>query len=136
MVLCAGFGTRLGELTREIPKPMLPLNEHPMLAYILGHLKCHGFCEVAINLHFKPELITSYLGNSPDGLSLTYSHEPALLGTAGGVKKLEPFFRTEDSFLVQYGDVVTDHDFSEMVRFHRERHALATLLVHRRASSN
>ena len=136
MVLCAGFGTRLGDLTREIPKPMLPLNGHPMLAYILGHLKRHGFDQLAINLHFKPETIPGYFGPSPGGLAVTYSHEPELLGTAGGLKKMEAFFRPEPAFLVQYGDVVTDQNFTDMFQFHRQRGALATLLLHRRAKSN
>ncbi|MCL4788750.1 MAG: nucleotidyltransferase family protein [Verrucomicrobia bacterium] len=137
MLLCAGYGTRLGELTREIPKPMLPLNHYPMLAYLIAHLKRQGFDEIAINLHFKPELIQNYFGDgSRFGVKLTYSHEPVLLGTAGGVKNVERFLRAEPAFLVQYGDILTDQDFTVMLRFHRERSALITLLVHQRARSN
>jgi len=137
MVLCAGYGTRLGELTREIPKPMLDLNGRPMLAYILANLKRHGFDEIMINLHFKPELIRDYFGDgSKFGLRLSYSDEPELMGTAGGVKKVEAFLKCEEVFLVHYGDVVTDQDFSAMLRFHREQEALATLLLHQRAQSN
>jgi NDP-sugar pyrophosphorylase family protein len=137
MVLCAGYGTRLGELTREIPKPMLPLGQQPMLAYLLAHLKQQGFDQIVINLHFKPELIQNHFGDgSRLGLRLVYSHETVLLGTAGGVKKVEPFFRNEPAFLVQYGDIVTDQDFRAMMQFHRERDALVTLLVHQRKKSN
>jgi NDP-sugar pyrophosphorylase family protein len=137
MVLCAGFGTRLGDLTRETPKPMLPIHGQPMLAYLLGHLRRHGFGEVMINLHFKPEIIREYFGDGArGGLKITYSSEPQLLGTAGGLKQVESFFRDEPEFLVQYGDVVTDQDFTALVKFHRERRALATLLLHERAKSN
>lgn len=137
MLLCAGYGTRLGELTREIPKPMLPLNDHPMLAYLIAHLKRQGFDEIVINLHFKPELIQNYFGDgSRFGVKLAYSHEPVLLGTAGGVKNVERFLRNEPAFLVQYGDILTDQDFTAMLRFHRERNALVTLLAHQRAKSN
>jgi NDP-sugar pyrophosphorylase family protein len=137
MVLSAGFGTRLGDITREIPKPMLPLHGRPMLAYILAQLKEHGFDRVAINLHFKPEVIRDYFGDgSAANLELTYSQEPSLLGTAGGVKNMEHFLCDAGTFLVQYGDVVTDQDFSAMLRFHREKQALVTLLVHQRAKSN
>ena len=137
MVLCAGYGTRLGELTREIPKPMLSLDEQPMLAYLLAHLKKHGFDQIAINLHFKPELIRNHFGyGSRHGVKLSYFHEATLLGTAGGVKNVEEFFRNEPAFLVQYGDIITDQDFSAMLAFHRERDALATLLVHQRKKSN
>jgi mannose-1-phosphate guanylyltransferase/phosphomannomutase len=93
--------------------------------------------EIGINLHFKPEAIQEYFGDgSVQGLRLTYSLEPALLGTAGGLKKMESFFRSDDAFLVQYGDVLTDQDFSAMLAFHRQRTALATLLLHQRPNSN
>lgn len=137
MVLCAGYGTRLGELTREIPKPMLPLDGQPMLAYLIAHLKRHSFDQIAINLHFKPELIQNHFGDGARlGVKLTYSHEATLLGTAGGLKNVEALFRNEPAFLVQYGDILTDQDFSAMLQFHRERNALATLLVHQRMKSN
>lgn len=137
MVLCAGLGTRLGELTREIPKPMLAIQGRPLLAYLLGKLWQHGFNQIAINLHFKPELIRDHFGDGvAHQLELTYSYEPQLLGTAGGVKKMEAFFRGEPAFLVHYGDILTDQDFSAMLAFHRERGALATLLLHQRLKSN
>jgi NDP-sugar pyrophosphorylase family protein len=137
MVLCAGFGTRLGDLTRELPKPMLPLNGQPLLAYLLGHLKSQGFHDVAINLHFLPHLIREHFGDGRRwNMNFSYSHEETLLGTAGGVKKMAGFFRDEPAFLVQYGDVLTDQDFTQLVKFHSEKNALATLLVHQRAKSN
>ena len=138
MVLCAGFGTRLGDLTRELPKPLLPLNGQPLLAYLLGHLKTQGVCDVAINLHFLPHLIREHFGDgSRWNMKFSYSHEETLLGTAGGVKKMAMFFRDEPpAFLVQYGDVLTDQDFTSLAKFHSEKNALATLLVHQRAKSN
>ncbi|MEY2429895.1 MAG: mannose-phosphate guanylyltransferase [Verrucomicrobiota bacterium] len=137
MVLCAGFGTRLGDLTREVPKPMLLLEGHPLLAYLLGHLKSHGFDQIAVNLHFMPETIRSYFGDgSRWQLPLSYSFEEALLGTAGGLKKMQPFFEQEEAFLVQYGDVLTNQDFSALVRFHKEKRALITMLIHERSRSN
>ncbi|MGO9108228.1 MAG: NDP-sugar synthase [Thermoguttaceae bacterium] len=137
MVLCAGYGTRLGDLTRELPKPMLPLGDRPMLEYILGHLKRHGFDQIAVNLHFMPEVIQGHFADGARwGLRLTYSYEPQLLGTAGGTKKMESFFRGEEPFLVQYGDIVTNQDFTAMLHWHQEQEALATLLVHQRARSN
>jgi NDP-sugar pyrophosphorylase family protein len=137
MVLCAGFGTRLGDLTRELPKPMLPISGQPLLAYVLNHLKTQGFSQIAVNLHYQAETIRNWFGDgSRRNFGLTYSYEESPLGTAGGVKKLEAFFQAETAFLVQYGDVLTDQDFRAMVSFHQERGALATLLVHQRANSN
>ncbi len=137
MVLCAGYGTRLGGLTRRTPKPMVRLDDRPLLEVILRNLAAHGFRDVAINLHFMPEVIEDHFGDgSALGVHLTYRREEELLGTAGGVKNMEPFLRAGDAFLVHYGDVVTDQDFASMLDFHRLKGALATLLVHRRARSN
>jgi NDP-sugar pyrophosphorylase family protein len=137
MVLAAGFGTRLGDLTRDCPKPMLPVAGQPLLAYLLGHLRSQGFHDIAINLHFQPETIRGHFGDgSAWGLRLAYSHETHLLGTAGGVRNVAPFFAGEESFLVQYGDVLTDQAFAPLLHQHREHRALATLLVHERARSN
>ncbi len=137
MVLCAGYGTRLGNLTREIPKPMLPQNGRPILEYVLAHLRAHHFDQVAVNLHFLPRAIPAHFGGGAAmKIELTYVLEDRLLGTAGGIKNMEAFLSLGDPFLVQYGDVVTDQDFTAMLRLHRERGALATLLLHQRAHSN
>lgn len=137
MVLSAGYGTRLGDLTRETPKPMLCLQGRPMLEYIICHLARHGFNQIAINLHFMPDAIRDYFGDGAHwGVELVYSYESELLGTAGGVKKVEEFLGAGEVFLVHYGDVLTDQDFTAMLHFHREHDGLATLLLHQRACSN
>jgi NDP-sugar pyrophosphorylase family protein len=137
VVLCAGYGTRLGDLTRDIPKPMLRLEGQPLLAFLLGHLQAQGFLDVAVNLHFHPEVIRDWFGDGARWqMRLAYSYEPRLLGTAGALKNLEDFMRGEEAFLVQYGDVLTDQDFGRLLQAHREKRALATLLVHQRPCSN
>jgi len=137
MVLAAGYGTRMGDLTQEIPKPMLDVQGYPILAYIIRHLVRHSFDQIVINLHFMPQIIQEYFGDgSRWGVHLTYSYEPELLGTAGGVKNVESFFQSEDVFLIHYGDVLTDQDFTTMLHFHSQHKALATLLLHQRANSN
>lgn len=136
MILAAGFGTRLGDLTRDVPKPMLDIEGRPVLEYIIGHLQSHGFDDLVVNLHYRPEMIRDYFGDgSRWSVRLTYSYEETLLGTAGGLKNVADFFEAED-FLVHYGDIITDEDFSGMLRFHRSRRSLATLLTHQRAKSN
>lgn len=137
MVLCAGLGTRLGEITRTTPKPLLQAGDRSILEHILANLSRHGFQQVAINLHFQAEQIRTALGTgSRLGVELTYSEEPHLLGTAGGVKKMHSFFSEEKAFLVHYGDVVTDENLSDMVAYHERKKALLTLLVHYRDRSN
>jgi len=137
VVLCAGYGTRLGDLTRKVPKPMLPLQGRPLLLYTLHYLASQGFKHMAINLHFLPEQITNYFSDgSQFGVSIHYSYEPRLLGTAGAVKNLEPWLANVEDFLVLYGDILLDQDLGALVERHRETGALATLLLHQRPGSN
>ncbi|MGA7305227.1 MAG: nucleotidyltransferase family protein [Rhodothermales bacterium] len=137
LVLCAGYGTRLGSLTNLIPKPMLPLGGKPMLAHTLHYLVSQGIREIAVNLHYRPETIRDHFGDgSRFGVALTYSEEPDLRGTAGAVSGLRDFFEGEEAFLVLYGDVLTNQALDGIFALHRDNEALATLVVHRRANSN
>lgn len=137
MILCAGFGSRLGELTRSTPKPLLPIAGAPLLAHILLNLKRYGFRDVVINLHFEADQIKSAIGDgSQFGTQVAYSPEPSPLGTAGGVKYAASHFSGQKAFLVHYGDIVTDQDLSALWNFHHEKNALVTLLVHHRSKSN
>ena len=137
VVLCAGMGTRLGHLTKTIPKPMLPLNGRPLLAYTLNYLMQFDIREIAINVHFFPEQIMDYFKDGYSyGVHLHYSHEEKLLGTAGALINLAPWLAGEQEFLVLYGDVLTDQDISLLVGKHRERQSFATVLLHKRKKSN
>ncbi len=137
MVLCAGYGIRLGDLTRRLPKPMLPLHDKPLLAYTLRYLAQNGFTEIAINLHYMPDMIPAYFGSGEEfGIKIVYSYEEQLLGTAGGPKQVEDFLATEGDFLVLYGDLLIDQHLAPMVALHRERSGIATLMVHQRHASN
>lgn len=137
LILAAGYGTRLGSMTQLTPKPMLPLCGRPLLEYVVRNVRQHGFRRLTINLHFLPETIRGYFGDgSRFDASIDYSYEPELLGTAGGVRKMAEMSPVCETMLVHYGDVLTDQDLSAMVRLHRERRALATMLVHQRKGSN
>jgi len=136
-VLCAGHGTRLGELTREVPKPALPIGDDALIGHTLRQLGAQGFTDVAINLHFKPEVIEAHVGDgSRYGVRVRYAYEPALLGTAGAVRNLADFLGRDEDFVVLYGDLLLDEDLGRMVARHRERGAAATLLLHQRHGSN
>jgi len=128
MILAAGEGTRLRPLTLETPKVLLPIGGRPLIQYQLSWLKSHGIHEVAINLYHLGNKIKDFLGNgSRWGIKICYSPEETLLGTAGGVKRMEHFF--DDGFVVLYGDVLTNFDLSAMVNFHEEKNAVATLAI-------
>jgi NDP-sugar pyrophosphorylase family protein len=137
MVLCAGLGTRLGELTHNVPKPMLMVEGNPLLEYIIKHLSQQGYRDIAVNLHFIPDSIKAYFGDgSRWNVNLHYSYEPQLLGTAGALKKESSFLCQGDFFLVHYGDILTDQNMTTMLNFHREKRATVTMLVHQRRRSN
>ncbi|HTW41670.1 MAG TPA: NDP-sugar synthase [Solirubrobacteraceae bacterium] len=123
MVLAAGLGTRLRPLTYEIPKPMVPVLDRPVMAHIVDLLDQHGFAEVIANLHYFPDTIRAYFGQR-----LTYRFEEELLGTAGGVRGCADFLGSEP-FLVISGDALTDIDLSALAARHRESGAVATLAV-------
>lgn len=136
MILAAGLGTRLGNLTESIPKPMLDINGKPLLEYNIRNLVKCGFDEIIINLHFYPDKITDFASDGKKfGARIEYSYEPELLGTAGGVKNAEYFFNNEP-FLVIYGDLLVNQDLSLLMRFHEKNNALATLILHQRKGSN
>lgn len=128
MILAAGEGTRLRPLTLETPKVLLPIGGRPLIELQLSWLKHHGVQEVAINLYHLGDKIKDYLGNgSRFWVEISYSPEEKLLGTAGGVKRMEHFF--DDTFVVFYGDVLTNFDLQAMVKFHQEKKAIATLAI-------
>jgi mannose-1-phosphate guanylyltransferase len=133
MILAAGKGTRLYPMTETLAKPMVPIGGRPVLEHTVRWLRDHGIRRVAVNLHHRPESVSGHFGDgSRFGVEIRYSDEPELLGTAGGVKRLESFF--EDPFLVVYGDVLTDLDLGALVAFHQSAgtDAHATLAVDRR----
>lgn len=129
MIMAAGKGTRLRPLTDLLPKPMVPIANRPALYHILRLLKRHGSREVVMNLHHLPEPITGYFGDgSALEMDLSYSYEPELLGTAGGVKNNEAFL-AGGTFLVMSGDALTDIDLTGLIAAHRRNGSLATIAV-------
>ena len=135
MVMAAGLGTRLRPLTYEVPKPMVPVANRPVIELILRSLARADVTDVVVNLHWYPETITDRLGDGSDlGVSLTYSHEEELLGTAGGVRNVRDFFG-EEPFLVMAGDALTDIDFRALLDAHSMNDGLATLAVKKVANT-
>lgn len=129
MILAAGLGTRLRPLTETQPKPLLPVAGTPLIVWNLLLLRRHGVTEVLINLHHLGHLIEQALGDGAAyGLRLTYSREPVILGTGGGIKQAEPFFEGRP-FLVLNGDTLLELDLGALMAAHREGGALATMVL-------
>jgi mannose-1-phosphate guanylyltransferase/phosphomannomutase len=129
IVLAAGEGRRLAPFVSGLPKPMAPLGGRPLLEYTLALLRHHGVQEVAINLHHLGDAIATHFGDGRRfGLRLHYLRERRLTGTAGAVRQLRGFLGAE-SFLVLYGDVLTDLDLTELAAFHRRHRSVATIAL-------
>jgi len=129
IILAAGLGTRLRPLTNTLPKPLLPVAGTPLILWNLLLLRRHGITEVIINLHHLGHLIEKELGDgSRFGMQLSYSREPVILGTGGGIKQAEPFFNGEP-FVVLNGDTLLELDLGALVKFHTQRDALATMVL-------
>ena len=129
MVLAAGLGTRLRPLTYEIPKPLVPVLDRPVMAHIVSMLHAQGFDELVANLHWFPEQVREYFGDR-----LHWSHEEELLGTAGGVRGAREFFG-DGLVVVVSGDALTDLDLNALVERHRAAGGIATLTVKRVADT-
>lgn len=134
MLLAAGLGTRLRPLTTVLPKPVVPVLDRPLAAYALEHLARCGVRQVVLNTHHLAHAVSRELGEelaTPGGaLSLAYSHEPEILGTAGGIRQMLPHVGGS-TFLVLNGDVLFAPDLAAALAHHRATGALATLVVRR-----
>lgn len=129
MVLAAGLGTRLKPLSTRLPKPAMPLCGVAPLRFTLARLAAAGVDEVVVNTHWLPEAIEAAVGDPKSlGLTVHFSHEPEILGTGGGLKKAAEHFQDETFYLVN-GKLVFDADLEGAVAFHRERKALATMVL-------
>jgi mannose-1-phosphate guanylyltransferase len=136
VILSAGTGTRLGALTHDIPKSMLPVNNRPLLEYILLYLKKNGIFDFCINLHFQPDKIKNYFENgSRWNVRINYSYEEKLRGTAGALAGF-PELKSENRFIVIYGDILTAQPLRPLLDLHEQTAGFATLLVHRNSNSN
>ena len=132
MVLCAGMGSRLGGISDELPKPLLPVCNHPLVTYALSLCRGYGMREVAINLHHLGHLITNTVGNGASlGMDIHYSSESTLLGTGGGVRKMAEFLTHDfrEPCVVINGKLVVDVDLEAVLALHRVTGAAATMVL-------
>lgn len=128
--MAGGFGTRLRPLTMTIPKPMVPIVNVPMMEHIVNLLKKHGFDDIISVLYFQPDVITNHFKDGTDfGIKMKYVLATADYGTAGAVRNA--FEHLDSRFIVISGDVLTDFDLAEALKFHIARKALATILLTR-----
>ena len=126
VILVGGPGTRLQPLTDDKPKSVLPVLNRPFMEHTIAYLRQYGIEDVILTLSYLPDVIQGYLGDgSRCGVHLTYCLEKEPLGTAGAVRNAGDYL--DKTFIVLNGDVFTDMDLADMLAFHREKKARATI---------
>jgi mannose-1-phosphate guanylyltransferase len=128
LVLTAGLGTRLDPLTRLVAKPAVPVAGRTLIERVLEWLQRQGTREVVLNLHHRPETITSVVGDGAHlGLHARYSWEQPILGSAGGPRRALPFL--PETFVIANGDTLCEMDLRAMIAAHEHSGASVTLAV-------
>jgi len=128
-VLGAGLGTRLRPLTEDLPKPLIPIFQKPLITFALDHLIDVGVERFVINTHKQAELFKkSFRDNEYEGHSVTLIHEPDLLETGGGIKNAERYL-ANDPFLTYSGDILTDVPLQPLIDEHFRRGNDVTLAL-------
>lgn len=129
VVMAGGEGSRLRPLTSLRPKPMVPIVNQPVMEHIIGLVKHHGITDVVATLAFMPRVIEDYFGDGEEwGINISYALEDTPMGTAGSVKNAESLIGGE-TFVVISGDALTDIDLGEVIRFHKEKGGLVTIVL-------
>lgn len=114
MILAAGRGERMGELTRETPKPLIRVKEKPLIEWHLEKLSISGFQDIVINVCYLPEMIKDFVGDgSKWQVNITYSEEDPVLETAGGIKNALSFLGKEP-FAVINADIYSNFDYAKL----------------------
>jgi NDP-sugar pyrophosphorylase family protein len=127
MILAGGLSTRLYPLTKQVPKPLVPVAGEPNAVHLIRYLKSYGITEIAINVHYLADMIKQTLGDgSAFGVHLEYLYEPVLLGSAGAVEQMK-YYLSDAPFVVVGCDDLTDIPLDRLLEYHRQKQAIATI---------
>jgi mannose-1-phosphate guanylyltransferase len=135
IVLCGGEGTRLRPITYYLQKTMIPVghSQRPLLEYIIRLLKFHGLADISLLVNYKAEQIQNYFGDGARfDVKIRYVHDSqSLKGTGGSVYNAysQGAFSEKDTVLVYYGDILTSMNLKDLVRFHKDKRAAATVAL-------
>lgn len=132
-ILAAGLGTRLLPLTERCPKPLLEIKGHPIITYVMDHLRSVGVDRFIVNTHHLPEV---FLERFPDrqwrSVPIIFRHEPVLLETAGGLKNIEDLIEEDEAILCYNGDVMTNLPLRDLIEAHERERPEVTLALRSR----
>jgi NDP-sugar pyrophosphorylase family protein len=130
VILAGKKGTRLASYSVAIPKPLLPVGDHPLLEVVVRQLKHYGFTRITIAVGYLAEVIQAYFGDgSRLGVDIDYSREECPLGTAGPVRLIPDL---PENFLVVNGDLLSDLDYGKLFRRHVQQGNVLTIGVYKR----
>ena len=127
IILAGGFGTRISEYTKTIPKPMIKINKKPILHHIMDHYSKYGHKEFYIALGYKGKVIKKYFKNKKISnwtVNLVETGKNTMTG--GRLKKFEKIVNNE-TFMITYGDGLSDININKLVKFHKKNNKIATL---------
>lgn len=128
ILMLGGLGKRLRPLTNDIPKPMLKVGNKPIVESIIEGFKQYGYTNFIFSVNYKKEVIQDYFQNGDImGVSIDYIEEKKRMGTAGALSLLEN--RPTEPFFVMNGDLLTQVNFDQLMQFHQEQNAVATMCV-------
>ena len=128
VLMAGGFGTRLRPLTINLPKPMVPVGNLPIMEHVVSLLAKHGITDITSLLYFQPEIIRDYFEDgSRFGVNMTYVQPDEDYGTAGAVR--HAIGDSDEPVLVMSGDVICDFDLTEAIAWHNEKRSEATILL-------
>ena len=129
VIMAGGLGSRMGLLTQNCPKPMLPINGKPILEHIILKLKINGFVNIKISVNYlKDQIINYFKDGKKFGVNIKYIIENKALGTAGSLKFLENNIKTKD-LIVLNGDIISSVNISNLLAFHKKNKSFATMAV-------
>ena len=128
VIMAGGVGSRLGDLTKETPKPMLEVGGVPLLEQLIQSFSDYGFSEFLISVNFKADVICDYFGDGQNfGVNIEYLREKEKLGTGGSLSLIKE--KPEEPLIVINGDVLTSLDYGDLLRFHEENQAFGTMCI-------
>ena len=129
MILAAGYGTRLRPITYTMPKPMVPLAGRPLIAHLVDFIAAAGVRDIVVNLHHFPAIIEQYLRKTFANIDFHFSHEPMLLGTGGGVRKVRLLLERDEDFFLLNGDTYESPKFDALRNARRERDSISAMTL-------
>ncbi|HCQ04031.1 MAG TPA: nucleoside-diphosphate-sugar pyrophosphorylase [Candidatus Latescibacteria bacterium] len=131
IILAGGKGTRLAPYTTILPKPLMPVDDRPILDIVIHQLVHYGIDEIILSVGYLAGLLEAYYQDgSRFGIPISYVREPEPLGTAGPVALINQQHSLDETFLMMNGDVLTDFNYRHLIDYHNEKKGILTIAMH------